>query len=298
MNLFSLSEGSASISPVAAFKSQRGLCYCSLQFHLLILYSFYRNVFSLSSMSHPAASGLHDTCCHQNETKTFACVPFLFAFHPNSGKTTPRVLWVSHSSSAQYNSWSYMETLCDKLFERKSHGSDNVHEPHLNPNPWSASWPAETSRQPENALLKHETKAASICPTLLGTEPTWRGFIWSRCVSASSLLLMLASLSAATQCLIWDERVFSSGCEWGTVRKIWVCFLFCGTGPQTHLKPTAQAKETVQKDILEDTGSVFVYVCELLHTSHVAVVEETGTVTSRFHQALHCMFQRSWLQLL
>lgn len=124
-------------------------------------------------MSHPAASGLHDTCCHQNKNKNIRVCAFLLAFHPNSGRTTPSVLWVSHSSSVQY----FIETLCDKLFERESHGSDKVHEPHLNPNPWSAIWPAETSRQPENALLKHETKAASICPPLLGTEPTWRGLI-------------------------------------------------------------------------------------------------------------------------
>lgn len=51
-----------------------------------------------------------------------------------------------------------------------------------------------------------------------------------------------------------------------------------GSGLQTHLKPSAQARDTVEKDILDDIETEFVSVCWSFYIqthSCVAVVEET-----------------------
>lgn len=84
----------------------------------------------------------------------------------------------------------------------------------------------------------------------------------------SSATDALSSLPAATQCLIWNDRVCVNLAvrryDWGTVRgENRVCFLLLlcvkcvcvcpecvpvralGSGPQTHLKPTDQAKDAV-----------------------------------------------------
>lgn len=145
--------------------------------------------------------------------------------------------------------------------------NDDIHEPCLTSKPRSASW------QPYQLSLNIKLKCHLSVLPLLGTEPTWKNLIWPN-VFQFPLSYWCWPLYQQPQNAKWVSLWMRDA-----VRKIWVCFLFCGSAPQTYLKPTAQAKNTVKKDILEDTGSVFVYVCiwASTHTlSHVAVVKRNN----------------------